>query len=107
MIGTRDAGCGQEFSGKGAKAALHSVANDCAADLLGNGEADAHCAIAIIALAHKKDEAGHGGTPAAIGGEEISAPAECTYADRDLRPRARRAARILRPPTVALRARKP
>ena len=67
-----------DFAGERAEAPLHAVADDRAADLLGDGEADAHRGVAILAVADEQDEAGRGCALAAVGGEEIRA-----LADRD------------------------
>jgi len=78
MIGASDAGCWNEIAGKRPEAALHTVADDCAADLLGNGKADAHRWVLVGAIADQQDEAGGRGSLAFIGGKEIRA-----LADRD------------------------
>jgi hypothetical protein len=78
MIGAGNAMIGQGCASEGAEAALHPVANDRVADLFGDGEADAHGRIVIAARADEQDETGHGGAPAAVGGEEVRA-----FADRD------------------------
>ena len=64
---------GQQFAGERAEAALHAVADDRVADLLGDGEADAHRRVAVVARADEQDEAGHGRALAAVGGKEIRA----------------------------------
>ena len=61
---------------EGPEAALHPVADDGIADLLGDGESDAHGRIRIVTRADEKDEAGHGCALAAIGGEEVRALAD-------------------------------
>jgi hypothetical protein len=112
MIGTRHARFRQNFAGKRAKPALHAVANDCTADLLGDSEADTDRGIVIRTWPDKEHETRHGHAPARIRGKEFSAPYETAHddiaqAESLMRPRARRAASTLRPPTVAVRARKP
>jgi hypothetical protein len=107
VIRTKDPSMRKKLAGERPKAPLHPVADHRSADLLRNRETNPHRRVPILAVADQQDEAGHRRAPAAIRGQEISAPSKCAYADRDLRPRARRAARILRPPTVALRARNP
>jgi hypothetical protein len=97
----------QQLARESAEAALHSVADHSAADLPGDGKADTHGGVAVAARADEEDEAGGRSPLAAIGGEEIGAAGEGGQADSVLRPRLRRAARTLRPPTVADRARKP
>ena len=67
---------GHDLARKRAEAPLHAVADDGAADLLGDGEADAHWRIAVVAVSDEQDEAGHGGAPAGVRGEEIRALAE-------------------------------
>ena len=76
MIGAGNSMFWQRFAGEGAKAALHPVADDRIADLLGDGEADAHRHNDIAARADEQDKAGHGGALAAVGGEEIRALGE-------------------------------
>jgi hypothetical protein len=73
MIGTCDSMIGQYFAGEGAETALHPVADDRVADLLGDREADAHRHFVIAARTDEQDEAGHGRALAAVGGEEIRA----------------------------------
>ena len=73
MVGAGNAEFGQGFAGEGAETALHPIADDGIADLLGHGEADAHRRIVVAARADEQDEAGHGRALAAIGGEEIRA----------------------------------
>ena len=67
---------GKDFAGERAEAALHAVADDRVADLLGDGEADAHRRVRVLAVADEQDEAGHGRALAAVGGEEVRALAE-------------------------------
>ena len=62
-----------QFAGERSKAALHSVPNDGAADLLRDGETDAHPRIVILAIADEQDEAGGCGAKAAVGGKEVRA----------------------------------
>jgi hypothetical protein len=125
MIRPGDTSLRQHFPGKCTEAAFHSVADDCIADFLCDRNADAHELVAIIALPHQQDEAGRGLAPALVAGKKIGTLGECrnprligvfsgrgcaqlfAQALRLLRPRARRARRMLRPPTVAMRARKP
>jgi len=112
MVGAGDPGFGENEAGELAKAPLHPVAHDRAADLLRNGDAEADRGIAVLARPDQQDEAGRRRAPARIGGEIVRPPGEASepgrrYADSFLRPRPRRAAITLRPPTVAIRARKP
>ena len=67
---------GKDLAGQRAEAPLHAVADDRAADLLGDGEADALDRIAVLAVADEQDEAGRRRAPAGVGGEEIGALAE-------------------------------
>src|SRR4029453_901351 len=83
------------------------VADDGAADFLGDRETDAQRIVTVVAWTHEQDEAGHGKSFAALGGKQIGTLGKVVYALSFLRPRARRAFRILRPPTVAERWRKP
>ena len=49
---------GSDFARKVAQAALHPVADHGTADLLGDGEADAHRRVVIAAVADEQDESG-------------------------------------------------
>ena len=73
MIRSWDAFAGHDLAGKRAEAALHPIADDCAADLLGDGEADAHRWVRILAVADEEQEAGRGEARAAVRGDEIGA----------------------------------
>ena len=106
----------QQFARQNAKAALHPVADDSAANLFRDRDAVPHRRIAVAAFAHQQDKARHGRTPSAIRRQKIGALAHdgrraikrrVVQALRLLRPRARRARSTLRPPGVAMRARKP
>jgi hypothetical protein len=77
MIRTGNTGCRQEFPRKRTEAALHSIANDRAADLLRHCDAKPHRRIAVAAIADQQDETGHWRTAAAIGREKIRALREC------------------------------
>jgi hypothetical protein len=116
MVGARYAKGRQKFASEGTKTALHPVPDDSAANLLRHGKADPPGGVAIRSVANEKDESGHRLPAPLVRREEVGAPRD----DRDracfpsrvqalrlLRPRARRARRMLRPPTVAMRARKP
>src|ERR1700761_9138531 len=112
MIGAGDAVGGKQCAAERAEAALHAVADHRIADLLGHRDAEAHRRIAVVARAYQKHEAGHGPARATVRREEIRAAPEddvsvLAQAESDLRPRARRAARTLRPLGVAERVRKP
>ena len=76
MIGAGQASRGDQFTGQCAEAPLHPVADDRAADLLGDGEADAHRGVRILAVADEEQEAGCGNALAAVGGDEIRALGE-------------------------------
>src|SRR3954465_6456301 len=112
MVGPGNAALGQQLAGERPEAPLHPVAPPRAADLLRDGDSEPHVGILVAAVADEQDEAGHGRPAAAIRREEIGPAGKdrvgpAAQADSVLRPRARRAASTLRPPTVAVRARKP
>ena len=73
MVGAGNASDGDDLVGEFAEAALHPVAYHGAADLLGDGEADAHRRVRILAVADEEDKAGSGHAPAAVRGEEVGA----------------------------------
>jgi hypothetical protein len=73
MIRAGETSGGDKFTSERPEAALHAVADDCAADLLGDREADAHRFVRILAVADKQDKSGRGHATAAIGGEEVGA----------------------------------
>ena len=64
---------GDEVASERAKAALHAVADDCAADFLGDGEADALLRIAVLAVADQKDETGGRRAPSGVRCQEVRA----------------------------------
>jgi hypothetical protein len=111
MIGASHAERRQQLARKRAKTALHPVSDDSAANFLRHGDADAPKLVAVRPVMDQQDEAGHGLPLAFVGGKKIGPfrdgrdragfPAVIAQADRLLRPRARRARRMLRPPTVA------
>jgi len=112
VIGASHPGIGQKFARERAEAALHAIANHGVTDFLRDGDAEAHGGIAVLALAYEQHEAGHRHAPCAVRREKIRAAADrlnrgFAQAESVLRPRARRAARTLRPPGVAERLRKP
>jgi hypothetical protein len=76
MVGAGHTCLGQDLAGERAEAPLHTVADDRASDLLGDGNADPHRGILIAAVPDEEDEAGHGSAAAAIGGEEVGAASE-------------------------------
>jgi hypothetical protein len=118
MVGIRQAANGQQFAQQGPEATLHAVAHDGVTDALGDGNAEAKSLTGSIRPAvrpRKQHEAGACYAQPLVGGQEIGAPGQypdrrrigLDQADSFLRPRARRARRMFRPPTVAVRARKP
>src|SRR5262249_12412697 len=92
----------------------HAVALDRGADLLRRREADPGRPL-VVAPARLEHEGGGGNPRSRCHGEELGPspqalhprPLRCDQALSRLRPRARRAATTLRPPLVAMRARKP
>jgi len=112
VVGAGDSGLRKDRLGELAEAALHPVADDGAADLLRDGDAEADRRILVAARPDQQDEAGRRRTKPAVRGQIVRAAGQLdnvrpNQADRRLRPRLRRAAITLRPPTVAIRARKP
>jgi hypothetical protein len=71
VVRARNAFERHDFSGERAQATLHSVADDRAADLLGDGEADAHRRIMILAVADEQNKTGRSRAAPSIRGEEI------------------------------------
>ena len=65
-----------DFPRKLAKAALHAVAHDGAADLLADGETDALERIAVLTVADEEDEGRSRRAPSGVRSEEIRALAE-------------------------------
>ena len=59
-----------------AEAALHAIANDCAANLLADGEADPLGRIAVLAVTNEKDKARCRRAPTGVRGKEIRALAK-------------------------------
>jgi hypothetical protein len=80
MVGAFMARFRQDLAGKLPEAALHAVADHRIADLLGDGEAEAHRRIAIVPRADQQHEAGRRRARGAVRREEIRAAAE--LADR-------------------------
>jgi hypothetical protein len=76
MIGSSEAFDGKDLAREGAKPSLHPVAHHRAADLLGDGKADAHGWVRILAVADEQDETGSGRAPAAVRGKKIGALCE-------------------------------
>lgn len=126
MVSTRDAGHRQSITQQRAEAALHAIANNRVADLLCDSYAKAQISLDSrnsVAI-HQQHKSGPCDPDSAVGGNKVRPfpnsgdsghPRDrtvrkvfgCDQADSFLRPRARRAARILRPPGVAERVRKP
>ena len=73
MVGAGNSMFRQGIASERAKSALHPIANDCIADLLGDREANAHGWIVILTRTNKQNESRHGCALAAIGGKEIRA----------------------------------
>ena len=66
MIRTIETLRGNDFPGQRTEAALHTIADDRPANLLGDGEADPPGDIAVLTIADKKDEAGGCRAPAGV-----------------------------------------
>lgn len=126
MVSAVNASGWQSFAQKRPEAALHAVANNRVADLLCDGYAKAQISFGSrhSTTVHQQHESGPCDPDSAIGGNKVRPfpnsgdsghPRDrtvrkvfgCGQADSFLRPRERRAARILRPPGVAERVRKP
>ena len=73
MIRPSDSLRRDNLSGEGAKSPLHPVADDRAADFPGDGEANAHAQIRILAVADEQDEAGCRCAQLVVRGEEVAA----------------------------------
>ena len=71
MIGAGNAPFRKDFAGERAKTPLHAVADNRAADFLGDRKADSDCGVIVLAVANEEDETGRGCSLAAIGSEEI------------------------------------
>jgi hypothetical protein len=76
MIGAGKAFGGHDFSGESAQATLHSVADHGAANLLGDGESDAHRRVRVLPITDEQNESGRGCALTVIRGDEVSAPAD-------------------------------
>lgn len=115
MVMTGKAFNRQQRARQFAQSPLHPVAHDRVADLPGDGHAVAQ-ALPLVRTG-EQHEAWTRDAQALVGGEKVRAVfddrelgaafAGVAQAESFLRPRARRALSTLRPPTVALRARKP
>src|SRR3546814_17778771 len=95
-----NAQCWQRRAGQRAKTALHAVADNRPADLLGDGDAKTNGRVAIIAGTNKKHETGHRHALSGVGRPKVAPVRDPPPADRFLPPPARRAASPLRPPTA-------
>ena len=73
VVGTGKPLDGHDLAGKRAKTALHSIANDGAANFLGDGDAHANGWIQILAVADQENEARRRHSLAGIGGKEVGA----------------------------------
>jgi hypothetical protein len=71
MIRAGKAFARHKLAGERPEATLHAVADDSAADLLGDSEADTHLRIAILAVADEQDETGRARPQPAIRGEKV------------------------------------
>lgn len=107
MIRARDTVFGKQITSQGPKPSLHAIADNRAADFPGNRNADTHGWIAIVPRTDQKNKSGHRNALPGVCRQEITPFRKLPQADSFLRPRARRAANTLRPPTVAERERKP
>jgi hypothetical protein len=111
MVGIGQAILGQQLADQNPEPPFHAVAHHGIADALGDG--DAKTQPRTIVRPGEQDKARTCNAQSTVGSEEISTPCENSgldyraQADSFLRPRARRARRTLRPPTVAERWRKP
>ena len=76
VIGPGMTACRDDFPRKLAKAALHAVAHDRAADLLADGEPDALERIAVFTVADEKDKTRRRRAPSGVRSEKIRALSE-------------------------------
>jgi hypothetical protein len=73
MVGAGLAAGRHDLAGERSETPLHAVADDRAADFLGNGEADAHCRLGVRAVADEEHEPWGGRPLAGVGGDEVGA----------------------------------
>ena len=73
MVGPRDGVVGKGVTDERAEAALHAVADDRIADLLGHGETNSDEIVVIAALADKQHEPRRRRALAPVGGKEVGA----------------------------------
>jgi len=78
VIGASFAVRRNELASEGAETPLHPVADDGAADLLGDGETDSLGGVAVLAVSDEQDESRGCRAPAGVRSEEIRA-----FGDRD------------------------
>ena len=105
MVGAGESLRRHDLARERAEAALHSVADDRSADLLGDGESDAHRRIVIVAVADEKHKAGVAARlPASRPG---SPPASMVLSAELLAAAAAAGVQHLAAADVAMRARKP
>src|SRR3546814_3099394 len=71
MVRALDAQCWQKRAGQRAKTALHAVADNRPADLLGDGDAKTNGRVAIIAGTNKKHETGHRHALSGVGRQKV------------------------------------
>jgi len=71
MIGAGNALFRKDFAGERAKTPLHAVADNRAADFLGDREADSDCGVIVLAVANEEDETGRGCSLAPIGSKKV------------------------------------
>lgn len=113
MIGARDAVQWQQCARQCPQAPFHAVAHHGIADFPGHRVTDAQCGIGVAASVNEQHKARRSDTPGLVGSKEITAQPDRLrrrhrlQAESFLRPWARRLRMTLRPPTVAMRARKP
>ena len=107
MVCACNAGRGEDFTREFAKPSLHPVPDDGVANFLGDRVADADLRVRVLPVADKQNEAAEGRPFAVIRVQKILPLVQGDQAESFLRPRARRARITARPPTVAMRARKP
>ncbi|KQS49146.1 hypothetical protein ASG20_08790 [Sphingomonas sp. Leaf198] len=76
MIGPSNAAFRQQLARQRPQPPFHAVADDGVADLLGDGEADSHRLVTVIAGAHEQDESRHRCALPRIRREKIAALVE-------------------------------
>src|SRR3546814_9698202 len=81
MVRALDAQCWQKRAGQRAKTALHAVADNRPADLLGDGDAKTNGRVAIIAGTNKKHETGHRHALSGVGRQKVAPLSDLPQAD--------------------------